>query len=303
MQRRYSCYRILWAIAVALCVFSQYVVLFLYETSSSNSTEEVEKHFHKSIPMSSTDLGPHEILHVFQYGQYGEDPPLITNIICVALFLHVQSYYPELSQNTICNRADKHVGEGDLLVQYFLEQDNIPQAVKSHVDESKLPPLKNSTIVFTTTPNKDAAAQKRVQLKAKGYTIGIIQDREKLASMSMRDIVTQYATFFRLTPDLSNLMVDYFGVWDQLHECCGLQMSKYFRNEIISGVNKRKDWKPHKYCGTTDLNELENEFINLKLYGMLGKSKQMHRMRRPAPIDVSSIVHFLHLITNIVSHL
>ena len=249
-----------------------------------------EKHFYKNMHISSSDAGPSEILHAFQYDNYGEDPPLITNIICVALFLHVQLYHPELLQNTICNKADAYIGEGKLEVQYFPEQDNIPQAVKSHVGESKLPPFKNSTIVFTTTRNKDAVVQKRAQLKAKGYTVGIIQDKESMANMSIRDIVKQYATFFHLTPDLSNLMVDYFRVWDQLHECCGLQMSKYFRNEIISGVNKRKDWKPHEYCGSSDLDELESEFMNIKLYAMLGKYEQMHRMRRPSPVDVSALL-------------
>jgi hypothetical protein len=43
--------------------------------------------------------------------------------------------------------------------------------------------------------------------------------------------------------------------------------------------------KPHDYCQSTDLNEMETNFIKSELYQLLHKSKFMWRMNRPSPVD------------------
>ena len=224
--------------------------------------------------------GPTDILHVFQFGQ----APRTTAIICASLFLHIQTRHPELLNSTLCNRGDKKVGN-KREVSYFLERSDIPQAVMSQVDGSKLPPMKNTTVVFASAPDERAAAQKKLELRSKGYTVGIVQNLQTMKETQIREIVMEYASFFHLTSEQISMMIDYFELWDQLRECCGMQMSKHFRNELLPDPDKHTDITPHDYCGSIDFDEVETKLMNTDLYKVLGKSKLMDRIRRPSAVD------------------
>jgi hypothetical protein len=62
-------------------------------------------------------------------------------------------------------------------------------------------------------------------------------------------------------------------------------MSRYYRNELVPREDKITTMKPHHYCQSTDLNEMETDFMKSELYQLLHKSKFMRRMNRPSPVD------------------
>ncbi|KAL3780410.1 hypothetical protein HJC23_004347 [Cyclotella cryptica] len=78
-------------------------------------------------------------------------------------------------------------------------------------------------------------------------------------SDAVNGMVKQYAAFFHLTPKDVDSMITYFGIWDRLRQCCGMQM--------------------------IDLNSLEAQFMSNELYKFLNNYKLMKRMNRPAMVD------------------
>ena len=57
------------------------------------------------------------------------------------------------------------------------------------------------------------------------------------------------------------------------------------RDDLVPREDKITTMKPHHYCQSTDLNEMETDFMKSELYQLLHKSKFMRRMNRPSPVD------------------
>jgi hypothetical protein len=187
--------------------------------------------------------------------------------------------------HTICNIADKWYLETPSVV-YFLQHNEIPQVVKSHVN---FPPklITKRTVIFTTAKNKTEAAQKSSKLDELGFNVGMLQDMETLAEVGIGGLVKQYVDFFRLKPEHLSLMTTYFELWDKLRQCCGLQMSKLYRNERLpsSKAGKNPDMKQHTFCGSIDISGLEETYINTDMYKILNKYSLMRSINRPSLVD------------------
>jgi len=196
-------------------------------------------------------------------------------------------YRPELLNNTICN----HVGKGNLtstaesLARFFLQRDDIPQAVKCHVSVPDSRTIRNSTIVFTTAPNKGEADQTKTVLERRGFNIGIVQDVETLSQIGTSGYLQSYADFFNLTSQHIKLMTEYFQDWDILRQCCGMQMSRTFKNDLLPASLKMADMKQHSFCGDLHINDLETHFMNTDLYQLLDGYKLVRRINRPSLAD------------------
>eukprot|EP00804_Cyclotella_cryptica_P000105 CCRYP_020511-RB/>CCRYP_020511-RB protein AED:0.14 eAED:0.14 QI:20/1/1/1/0/0/3/239/551 len=190
-------------------------------------------------------------------------------------------HHPELLENTICNMAGRTSGTSDA-VKFF---NNVPQVTKSHVKNPDPKHFKNSTVIFTTDFTKAGAARKKEVLRNQGFNVAMIQDVETLADIGISGMVKQYAAFFDLTPKDVDSMITYFGTWDRLRQCCGMQMSTYFRNELLPASHKAKSVKKHKFCGSVDLDSLEAQFMNSELYKLLNNYELMKRINRPSMVD------------------
>ena len=228
------------------------------------------------------DITP--IRHVFQYGPPRTASTTQFNILCVALFLHTRIYSPELANNTICTLAGSMTHE-EAAYKFTLQQDDIPQAVKSHVKVPDPLQIHNSTIVFGTATNAKQAEQRRAQMKRLGLNIGILQDLQSLRSSGIDSWLKIYVKFFRLSPTEYKLMLDYFSIWETLRQCCGMQMSKLYRNELLSPAQRDKEMTKHKFCGSIDINSLETKFMNTELYHIMNNYEAMRRINRPATVD------------------
>jgi hypothetical protein len=140
-------------------------------------------------------------------------------------------------------------------------------------------------MVFATAFNEGEAAQTKLALSAKRFRVGIVQDLETLREIGISGMVKRYAELFNLTTEHISLMTPYFDHWNKLRQCCGLQMSKYFRNELVPSNKKKTDMKKHELCGSIDIDKLEAQYMDTELYKLLSEYKLMRRINRPATVD------------------
>jgi hypothetical protein len=63
--------------------------------------------------------------------------------------------------------------------------------------------------------------------------VGLVQNMNLMKALGIDLWLKIYGEFFSLPPEHVNLMSEYFTIWDQLCQCCGMLMSKNFRNELV----------------------------------------------------------------------
>ena len=224
------------------------------------------------------------IRHIFQYGPPRTASTTQFNIICVGLFLHIRAHSPDLLNHTICTYAGSFKNESEAY-KFMLQQDNIPQAVKSHVTEPDPRQIHNSTFVFATASTKNDTEKLTPALKKQWPNTGIIQDLETLKEVGIDYWLSMYANFFALSSEDLNLMSEYFQKWSKLRQCCGLQMSKSFRNDILQPSQKNPLIKPHPFCELADAESMESSFMSTKLYKIIAQYPLVRKMNRPALVD------------------
>jgi hypothetical protein len=236
---------------------------------------------HKDEELKKAGITP--IRHIFQYGPPRTASTTQFNIICVALFLHTRLHRPELAENTICTMSGTY-SKVEKAYKFMLQQLDIPQAVKSHIEPDPLL-INNSTFVFATARDKKQADNIRERFKKKGLRIGAVQDFEMMKSLGIDFWIKMYAKFFSLPPKDVKFMSAYFNIWEQLRQCCGMQMSKNYRNELVPIDERDVTMKRHQFCSSIDIDALENSFMDTELYQLINEYESMRRINRPATVD------------------
>ncbi|KAL7482319.1 hypothetical protein ACHAW6_007986 [Cyclotella cf. meneghiniana] len=227
---------------------------------------------------NSTHAAGRSILHVLQYGPPSTAAATQFNMICVSLFLHVRMKHPHLLKNTRCNVED-------LATRKMAEvkfQKNIPQAFRSREQQLDPTQFEISTVIFTNEFTKAAAEQKKRKLRNQGINVGIVQDTETLAEIGISGMVKQYAEFFSLKPGDIGLMTTYFQQGDNLRQCCGMQTSSDFGDELLPASDKAEDIKSHDFCDSLDIDSLEKQYMNSELYKLLDDYEFMKKINRPS---------------------
>lgn len=235
-------------------------------------------------PRGATLANIRPIRHVFQYGPSRTGSTTQFNMVCMSLFLHIRAHNPELLNNTICTMAGSFTDD-DAAYKFMLQQDSIPQAVKSHAAEPDPHRINNSTYVFATAKNNQDAEQMKTMLKEKGFVTGEIQDLETLKKRGIDYWLKRYAEFFSLSSQDLKLMSEYFKMWDKLRQCCGMQMSKSFRNDLLQPDEKNPRVKPHAFCELINPDSIETSFMNTDLFKLIDQYPLMRRMNRPSTVD------------------
>ena len=142
---------------------------------------------------------------------------------------------------------------------------------------------KTGTGIFITAPTKEQGREMADSLKKSGKIAALIQDVETLSEIKADGFLDLYADFFDLPSHYLPLLHDYFTLWEKLRVCCGVQMSKYWRNELNpSTVHKKLD--PHPFCGSLDIDVVEKAFMNTTIFKMID-SLGLREINRPAMID------------------
>ena len=224
------------------------------------------------------------IRHIFQTGPPGTASTTQFNIVCVALFLHTLKNRPELVDNTICTPASHSMDDTDYM--YLLQQPDIPQAVRSHVvDDIDPVQLHPATLVFATAKDRAQTNAIREQFQQKNLNVAIVQDMELLKTLGIEFWIKVYGEYFSLDVDDIRKMTEYFVIWGVLRQCCGMQMNKLYRNELLPPQDRNEAWDRHPTCGSENTDALESRFIDTPLYVLLEEYDTMRKMNRPSAVD------------------
>ncbi len=92
---------------------------------------------------------------------------------------------------------------------------------------------------------------------------------------------------FRCLSDQIDEMIIYLELWDKLRVCCGQQMSKYWRNELLPIDSPRKDlgMKNHSFCGSLDVDDVEGRLMDTKIYRLIDGYENLRHMNSPSTLD------------------
>lgn len=132
--------------------------------------------------------------------------------------------------------------------------------------------------------------------------MGYVQDLETLSKIGSRGVVEAHAKVFHLTNHSTEMLAEYMEVWDKLRMCCGVQMSKYRRNELLPQKKRDGKMKPHPICGTLDIGTVERQLMNMTLYKILHEHEYLHDMNKPSTrdndLDGGYCVRYNRMVTN-----
>ena len=244
----------------------------VYSPTSTKFTNTTDNYNHATLN------NWRDAIHVISFGPPRTASTFQFNVVCTSLFLHVMNYRPEMANDTLCNYAGKNFIN-------FLQKPGTPQAVKTHVHISEFKHYKNTTLVFFTAKNKSIADLEEIDLKKASYNIAMVQDLQTLAEVGIEGMIQKYASVFELSLQQIKSVTKYFRIWDNLRICCGLQMSKYWRNELLPLKRKDLTMKRHPLCGTLDIDSVEREFMDTDLYKLFDRYENVKGINKPSMGD------------------
>jgi hypothetical protein len=110
---------------------------------------------------------------------------------------------------------------------------------------------------------------------------------QRLKREGIPSIAQDFAFGYDLPKEDEEKMVEYFSKWEILRQCCGEQMSKYWKNDLTPDVYKKVTLKdhPHPFCADHDIDEVEKGFMETKLYSKLDAYPNMRPFNKPSLRD------------------
>ena len=143
----------------------------------------------------------------------------------------------------------------------------------------------DNTVIFTAALDREEAANTKQQLSQEGYNIAFIQDMESLKSEGISGMVSQYVQGYQLSPQDEQDLNEYFKYWEIIRQCCGQQMSKKWRNDMMPDEYKIKKLPHHPTCANYDIDEIERLLISSKLYAKIQQYPNLISLNKPSLND------------------
>lgn len=220
------------------------------------------------------------VLHVTTGGKPRTATTFQFNAACVSLFLSVRRNRPDLLRDLECTFSGDSVSSSD-----FTE--NKPQVIKSHKDFGDVTQNEDGTgvLVFSTAKTRAKAIETHHALVERGYRMGFIQDIDTLSDIGDRGMLARYTETFGLGEDDAADLNDYILHWDVLRMCCGKQMSKHWRHELLPADKRNPSIAKHPSCGTYDIESVERGFLETRLYAEFASHMALRVMNRPSLVD------------------
>ncbi len=234
--------------------------------------------------MQQNDLTKPEeiILHAISFGKSRTATTVQFNLVCVSLFLQILNFQPSLANNTICSYPGRKF-------KYLLQNETIPQVIKTHAIPPKNLVLKSTWLFTTATDVLDATTTEELIKHVFGPSqkIGYVQDLVTLSELGIEGMTRRYAKIFSLPSHQIEVMIEYFNLWDKLRICCGLQMSKYWRSELLrSNADSEKfALSNDSLCHKLVIDDIEKQFMDTTLYNLLSRYERMKWVNRPSLVD------------------
>ena len=138
--------------------------------------------------------------------------------------------------------------------------------------------------VFITARTKAEGNKLANNLKGFGNVVGLTQDLETLSEIKADGFLHLYAHFFDLPSHYLPMLQEHYTLWEKLRVCCGVQMSKHWRYELNPATSRNK-LEPHPYCGSLDIDVVEEAFMNTTIFKMIDDYSSLGKILRPALKD------------------
>eukprot|EP00984_Skeletonema_dohrnii_P011589 scaffold4628_cov146-Skeletonema_dohrnii-CCMP3373.AAC.19 len=240
------------------------------------------------------DKSANNLTRFITYGTPRTASTLQFNMVCVCLFLNMKVHFPSLANTTNCYfqgkgnysypSLDQPQG-GNMLYSPL----KLPKVMKAHSFQH----VKNVTNnlgaesgagVFITARTKAEGYQLANNFKKLGNIVGLTQDLETLSEIKADGFLDLYAHFFDLPSQYLPMLQEHYTLWEKLRVCCGVQMSKHWRYELNPATSRNK-LEPHPYCGSLDIDVVEEAFMNTTIFKMIDDYSSLGRILRPALMD------------------
>jgi len=220
--------------------------------------------------------------HIIAHGKPRTASTLLFNMVGVSNFLYLMRHEP----NLVSYIEPKYIKDGQPYEEYLREGPaETTKIYKTHIDLEKF--LRYDAAIFTTaTTSKEAASVKSI-LEEQGHDVAYVQDMQRLKREGIPSIAQDFAFGYDLPKEDEEKMVEYFSKWEILRQCCGEQMSKYWKNDLTPDVYKKVTLKdhPHPFCADHDIDEIEKGFMETKLYSKLDAYPNMRPFNKPSLRD------------------
>jgi len=199
--------------------------------------------------------------------------------LCLALFLRVRARCAPADLDHIQCKFIYKIGSSTFNVTHH------PYAVvKTHE-------LKSVTSLSIPVPCEIATTSMEWAkiLGGAGQNVSIISEPSELHTNSelgvgIRPYVRRYAEMFELDAIDTEELISYLEYWDVLRMCCGVQMSRRWRQELERGTEMQ--FSAHQVCKKhIDIGVKERDFIKLPLTIQIAKIKILSVIARPSLVD------------------
>lgn len=282
--------------SVSLWLGSQLTLFFNnYETSTGSpleralavgqKQEQEIKHEHKDSDHVLFGERPEGMFHsgkkqIICHGSPRTASTLLFNMVAVCNFLYLKRNEPQL----VPKIESKYAKKG---IQLDTSSDGL-QIYKTHLDLDKL--VTHDAVVFTTAMNRAEAATTKVNLKKQGLDVRYVQDMQTLKEEGIPRIAHDFVVGYGLPKDDEERLIEFFSSWEVLRQCCGEQMSKYWRNDLTPEIYQRVTLsgiveKNHPFCADHNIDEVEKAFMGTELYKWLGEHDNMRAFNKPSLRD------------------
>eukprot|EP00986_Skeletonema_menzelii_P016469 scaffold14726_cov146-Skeletonema_menzelii.AAC.1 len=198
-------------------------------------------------------------------------------MVGVSNFLYLRHREPELvsyiEAKYVKDARDFHDGPAKTRTKIF----------KTHIDLSKF--LKYDAVIFTTATTSNEAAAIKSRLKEEGHDVAYIQVMDTLKRVGIPRLAHDFANGYNLTDEDEMMLVEFMSKWEVLRQCCGEQMSKLWRNDLLPEAYTKEEMEHHPFCADYDIDEIENAFMKTKLYSWINAYPNMRLFNKPSLRD------------------
>ncbi|KAL7526844.1 hypothetical protein ACHAWF_001936, partial [Thalassiosira exigua] len=217
--------------------------------------------------------------HIVTQGSPRTATTLLFNMVAVSYFLHLVEHDPhQISRIKLVYWKQQE----DYTM--ILRKAKSPRIIKTHLSLDNF--RSKNSVVFTAAEDKKEAATMKRNLEHEGHTVAFVQDMKMVKSKGgLYQLVQEYVAGYGLSEkDEANLM-EYFSMWQVLRQCCGQQMSKHWRNDMMPKQFKDRYLKSHLSCASYDIDSIEQTFMNTEIYAMIQKYQNIQSLNKPSLND------------------
>lgn len=246
---------------------------------------------------SSSSTGRFPIrTHIVTQGTPRTATTLLFNMVAVSYFLHLLEYNPDDISNVQLKYYQRHDAI-DLMRRSSSAATNkqVHYILKTHSDLAYYL-CSDKAVVFTAAQDPLEATSMRARLEKEGHIVAFVQDMETVVNNNngLSSLIDVYIAGYNLPEKHRHLLHEYFVQWEILRQCCGKQMSKKWRNDMMPiqyklhkkyDDNSSSSSTPHYKCATVDIDVVEQSFMNTELYTMIDKHPSVVELNKPSLKD------------------